>query len=102
MGFLKKVFRPVRKIAKKIIPKEIRPALPFITSAAFGPAGIFANVGSNYIANAALRQALAAGLTSAATDEKGDPLRAAALAAAPALISQGVGALGEGTGSIAD
>jgi hypothetical protein len=104
MGFLKKVFRPVRKIAKKIIPKEIRPALPFITSAAFGPAGIFANVGTNYVANAALRQALAAGLTSAATDEKGDPLRVAALAAAPALISQGVGALGEGAAgkSIAD
>ena len=102
MGLFKKVFRPVRKIAKKIIPKEIRPALPFITSAAFGPAGIFANVGSNYVANAALRQALAAGITSAATDEDGNPLRAAALAAAPALISQGVGALGEGTGSIAD
>ena len=102
MGFFKKVFKPIRKVAKKIIPKELRPALPFITAAAFGPAGIFANVGTNYVANAALRQALAAGLTSAATDEKGDPLRAAALAAAPALISQGVGALGEGTGSIAD
>ena len=28
-----KVFRPIRKVAKKIIPKEIRPALPYITSA---------------------------------------------------------------------
>ena len=102
MGLFKKVFRPVRKIAKKIIPKEIRPALPFIASAAFGPAGIFSNVGSNYVANAALRQALAAGITSAATDEDGNPLRVAALAAAPALISQGVGALGEGSGDIAD
>jgi hypothetical protein len=102
MGFLKKVFRPVRKIAKKIIPKEIRPALPFIASAAFGPAGMFSGVGSQYVSNAALRQALAAGITSAATDEDGNPLRAAGLAAAPALLSQGVGALGEGTGSIAD
>ena len=102
MGFFKKVFRPVRKIAKKIIPKEIRPALPFLASAAFGPAGMFANVGTNYVANAALRQALAAGITSAATDEDGNPLRAAGLAAAPALLSQGVGALGQGTGSIAD
>ena len=55
MGFFKKVFRPVRKIAKKIIPKEIRPALPFIASAAFGPAGIFSGVGSQYLSNAALR-----------------------------------------------
>ena len=102
MGFFKKVFRPIRKVAKKIIPKEIRPALPFLASAAFGPAGMFANVGTNYVANAALRQALAAGITSAATDEDGNPLRAAGLAAAPALLSQGVGALGQGTGSIAD
>ena len=102
MGFFKKVFRPVRKIAKKIIPKEIRPALPFIASAAFGPAGMFGGVGSQYVSNAALRQALAAGITSAATDEDGNPLRAAGLAAAPALLSQGVGALGQGTGSIAD
>jgi hypothetical protein len=102
MGFFKKVFRPIRKIAKKIIPKEIRPALPFIASAAFGPAGMFGGVGSQYVSNAALRQALAAGITSAATDEDGNPLRAAGLAAAPALLSQGVGALGEGTGSIAD
>ena len=63
---------------------------------------MFANVGTNYVANAALRQALAAGITSAATDEDGNPLRAAGLAAAPALLSQGVGALGQGTGSIAD
>ena len=94
MGFFKKVFRPIRKVAKKIIPKEIRPALPFLASAAFGPAGMFANVGaSGMFANAALRQALAAGITSAATDEDGNPLRAAGLAAAPALLSQGVGAL---------
>ena len=102
MGFFKKVFRPIRKVAKKIIPKEIRPALPFIASAAFGPAGMFGGVGSQYVSNAALRQALAAGITSAATDEDGNPLRAAGLAAAPALLSQGVGALGQGTGSIAD
>ena len=59
MGLFKKIFRPVRKIAKKIIPKEIRPALPFIASAAFGPAGMFGGVGSQYVSNAALRQALA-------------------------------------------
>ena len=39
MGLFKKVFRPVRKIAKKIIPKEVRPFLPYI-AAGFGPAGL--------------------------------------------------------------
>ena len=37
MGFLKKIFKPVRKITKKLIPKEIRPALPFL-AAYYGPA----------------------------------------------------------------
>ena len=32
MGFFKKVFRPIRKVAKKIIPKEIRPFLPYIAA----------------------------------------------------------------------
>jgi len=37
MGFFKKIFKPVRKVAKKIIPKEVRPFLPYI-AAGFGPA----------------------------------------------------------------
>ena len=35
MGFFKKIFKPVRKIAKKIIPKELKPLLPYM--AAFAP-----------------------------------------------------------------
>ena len=92
MGFFKKAFRPIAKIAKKIIPKEIRPFLPYIAAGMVGPAGLGSNFMSG-ITNQALRQALAAGVTSAATDEDGNPLRAAGLAAAPALFSQGVGAL---------
>ena len=32
-GAVSKVFKPVRKISQKIIPKEIRPALPFLAAA---------------------------------------------------------------------
>ena len=41
--------------------------------------------------NPAFQKALIAGLTSAATDERGNPLRAAALAGAPDALSQGLG-----------
>ena len=35
MGFLKKIFKPVSKVLDKIIPNEIKPALPYV--AAFAP-----------------------------------------------------------------
>ena len=35
MGFFKKIFKPVRKVLDKVIPNEIKPALPF--AAAFAP-----------------------------------------------------------------
>ncbi len=44
MGFLKKVFKPVAKVLDKIIPNEIKPALPYLAAFApvFGPtAGMF-------------------------------------------------------------
>ena len=87
---IKRAFKPVRKIAKKIIPKEIRPFLPYV-AAAFGPAGL---AGTQFAAmNPAFQKAILAGVTSAATDEQGNPLRAAALAAAPDVISGGLGNL---------
>jgi len=88
MGLLKRVFRPVRKIAKKIIPKEIRPALPFLAAAIPGAQGL---ASLNAFMNPAAQKALLAGVTSAATDEDGNPLRAAALAAAPDVLSGGLG-----------
>ena len=91
MGFLKKIFRPVRKIAKKIIPKEVRPFLPY--AAAFTP-GLQGLAAAGGITNAAAQKALIAGLTSAATDEEGNPLRTALLAAAPDVLSQGLGSAG--------
>ncbi len=85
MGFFKKVFRPVRKIAKKIIPKEIRPALPFLAATYLGPAG--AGTFSSGI-KAALQRGLIGAGVSAATDEDGNPLRAGILAATPGLLSE--------------
>jgi len=44
MGFLKKIFKPVAKVLDKIIPNEIKPALPYLAAFApvFGPtAGMF-------------------------------------------------------------
>ena len=89
MGLFKRVFRPVRKIAKKIIPKEVRPFLPYI-AAGFGPSTM--GLTGTAFAKAAAQKALIAAATSAATDEQGDPLRAGLLAIAPDVASQGLGA----------
>ena len=39
MGLLKKIFKPVSKVLDKIIPNEIKPALPYLAAFApyFGP-----------------------------------------------------------------
>ena len=95
MGLFKKVFRPVRKIAKKIIPKEIRPALPYLAAFYGGPAMAGSNTFLSGIGNATLRNAISKGLiagaTAAATDDDANILRTAALAGAPDLISGGLG-----------
>ena len=87
MGFFKKVFKPVRKITDKIIPKELKPFLPYI-AAAMGPAGLTA---SGIFSNPAITKALIAGATAAATDEDANILRTAVLAGAPDALSQGLG-----------
>ncbi len=90
MGLFKKVFRPIRKIAKKIIPKEVRPFLPYIATA-FGPAagGIMGLTAQEAAKKLALK-GIIAGSTAAATDEDANVLRTAALAAAPAAIGRGI------------
>ena len=98
MGLFKKIFRPVRKIAKKIIPKEIRPFLPYIAAGIPGAQGL----ASLSFMNPAAQKALFAGLTSAATDEDGNPLRAAALAAAPDVLSSGLGTVAQKYGAAGD
>ena len=39
MGFFKKIFKPVSKVLDKVIPNEIKPALPYLAAFApyFGP-----------------------------------------------------------------
>jgi len=98
MGLFKKIFRPVRKIAKKIIPKEIRPFLPYIAAGIPGAQGL----ASLSFMNPTAQKALFAGLTSAATDEDGNPLRAAALAAAPDVLSSGLGTVAQKYGAAGD
>jgi hypothetical protein len=34
MGFLKKITRPISRALDKIIPNEVKPALPFLAAAA--------------------------------------------------------------------
>ncbi len=97
MGFFKKVFRPVRKIAKKIIPKEVRPFLPYI-AAGFGPPTAGLTFGSG-LGTALAQRGLIAAATSAATDEQGNPLRAGILAAAPGAVEGGLRQFGQAYGT---
>jgi len=46
MGLLKKIFKPVAKVLDKIIPNEIKPALPYV--AAFAPFMMPAGFGSGF------------------------------------------------------
>jgi len=90
MGFFSKITKPfksVRKRIKKIIPKEIRPFLPYI-AAAMGPAS-FAS--SGIFSNPSVTKALLAGGTRFATDDEAslkDVGITAALAAAPDALGQ--------------
>lgn len=97
MGLFKKAKRLVkkpRKFIKKLIPKEIRPFVPYI-AAAMGPAGL---ASSGIFANPAVTKALIAGGTKFATDDEADLKDigiTAALAASPDLLKQG----GKGIGA---
>ena len=64
----KKLFKSARKRVKKLIPKEIRPFIPYI-AAAMGPAGL---ASSGIFSNPAVTKALIAGGTRFATDDEAD------------------------------
>ena len=83
----KKLFKSARKRVKKLIPKEIRPFIPYI-AAAMGPAGL---ASSGIFSNPAVTKALIAGGTRFATDDEADLKDigiTAALAAAPDAAGQ--------------
>ena len=91
MGF----FSGIRRRVKKLIPKEVRPALPFILAATplAGVSGPLAGIQS-----AALRKAIVAGAAKGLSDDEAgikDVLRTSTLAAAPDVISGGLGNLAE-------
>jgi len=48
MGFFKKIFKPVSRVLDKVVPNEIKPALPFLAALApvFAPAGMQGLIGS--------------------------------------------------------
>ena len=87
----------IRKTISKIIPKEIKPVLPYaalMIPGLQGAGGLFANMG---ITNALAQKAIISGLTRGITDDKakfGDVARASALAIAPDIIQSGLGSLG--------
>lgn len=87
----------VRKVISKIIPKEIKPILPYaalLIPGLQGTAGALAKMG---ITNTLAQKALISGLTKAVTDDKaklGDIARTAALSIGPDILQQGLGSLG--------
>ena len=87
----------IRKTISKIIPKEIKPVLPYaalMIPGLQGAGGLFANMG---ITNALAQKAIISGLTRGITDDQakfGDIARASALAVAPDVIQSGLGSLG--------
>jgi hypothetical protein len=94
MGF----FSGIRRRIKKIIPKEIRPAIPFIAAAMIPGAGV---AGLGPIKSKFLTSAIARGLSDDEADVK-DIFRAGALAAAPTAISGGLGDFAQKYGAVGD
>ena len=90
MGF----FSGIRRRIKKLIPKEIRPAIPFIAAAMIPGAGI---AGLGPIQSKFLTAAAARGLSDDEANLK-DALRAGALAAAPAALDRGIAGLDSSKG----
>ena len=89
---LKRFIKKVRRTIKKIIPKEIRPAVPFI-AAAINPAMFGANMAAFSANNPLMYKALIAAGTKATSDDEAklkDIARTGILAAAPDAISGGL------------
>ena len=72
MGLLKKIFKPVSKVLDKIIPNEIKPALPYLAALApyFGPTS--AMMGTGIMQRALLSGGLNIGAQLAQEGSEGD------------------------------
>ena len=89
MGFFKKIFKPVAKVFDKIIPNEIKPALPYL--AAFAPMMMPAAASGSFMSSMLGRGLMSGGLNIGAQlaqeGNEGD------INALSALLAGGVGAL---------
>ena len=93
MGF----FSKVRRRIKKLIPKEIRPFVPYIAAAIPGAGLGLGALGGTGAMGSFLRAGAYKGLTDDEADIK-DILRTGAIAAAPQMIDAGLGKLDTGKG----
>ena len=88
MGFLKKITRPISKVLDKIVPNEIKPALPFLAAAApFMAPGIMGIGGNTMLSRALISGGLNLGAQLAQEGSEGD-FNALSLA-----LASGIGAL---------
>ena len=88
MGFLKKITRPISRVLDKIVPNEIKPALPFLAAAApFMAPGIMGIGGNTMLSRALISGSLNLGSQLAQEGSEGDfsPLSVA--------LASGIGAL---------
>jgi len=98
MGLLKKIFKPVTKVLDKIVPNEIKPALPFVAAALpfFAP-GILSGLGGMFVnqaTNPILARMIGGGITNLVSqgsqegaDKRGISLPSLGISAATAGLS---------------
>ena len=88
MGFLKKITRPISRVLDKVIPNEIKPALPFLAAAApFMAPGLMSLGGNTMLSRALISGGLNLGSQLAQEGSEGD-FNALSLA-----LASGIGAL---------
>jgi len=85
MGLFKKIFKPVAKVLDKVVPNEIKPALPYLAAFApvFGPASVQGFIGDTMLRRALVSGALNVGAQLSQEGSEGDIN----------LLSAGLGAL---------
>ena len=91
MGFLKKITRPISRVLDKVIPNEIKPALPFLAAAApFMAPGLMSLGGNTMLSRALISGGLNLGSQLAQEGSDGD------FSALSLAMASGIGALSGG------
>ena len=94
MGLLKKITRPISRVLDKIVPNEIKPALPFLAAAApFMAPGIMGIGGNTMLSRALMSGGLNLGAQLAQEGSEGEfsPLSVALASGIGALSAPGAG-----------